>query len=572
MEWNCDYSPLVIHRPTPLKKKDAAAGLLLGLSNVPGGLAMGLLAGVSPISGLYAYLFGTVAGAIATSSVLMSVQGTAALAVLVSDVPGVDASAAGLTALVTLTVLTGVIMLALGLARTGTVVRFVPHAVVTGFVNAVAVTIVLSQLAEFTGYPSPRDNRVARAIDTVANVGSFDVPTAVAAVATMALIFTLGRTRLGAFGMVMAIVVVSAAVQVLGVDSVRQVSDVAEIPAGLPTPQLPDLSLVVGLLLPALSLAFVGLVQGSAISQSVPNPDGSYPDVSGDFRGQGVANLASGVLQGMPVGGSMTATGLLTSSGARSRWANLVAGAVMLLAILLFSGLVDLIAMPALAGLLTVVGIRTFRVEAVAMVWRTGATQASVMVVTFALTIAAPLQVAVLTGVGISVVLFVVRQSNRVIVHRWVLTPEDPFPKEVAPPTELEADDVVVLTTYGSLFFASAPVFEGQLPKATSNSHNAVVVVRLRGKEDLGSTFISVISRYHDALRASGAHLILSGVGDRVARQLRDTGAVELIGQANIFGATESVGESLNQALQRAEQLRVGGQESGREGPIPRDG
>ena len=169
MEWNCDYSPLVIHRPTPLKKKDAAAGLLLGLSNVPGGLAMGLLAGVSPISGLYAYLFGTVAGAIATSSVLMSVQGTAALAVLVSDVPGVDASAAGLTALVTLTVLTGVIMLALGLARTGTVVRFVPHAVVTGFVNAVAVTIVLSQLAEFTGYPSPRDNRVARAIDTVAS-------------------------------------------------------------------------------------------------------------------------------------------------------------------------------------------------------------------------------------------------------------------------------------------------------------------------------------------------------------------------------------------------------------------
>ena len=112
--------------------KDAAAGLLLGLANVPGGLAMGVLAGVSPVSGLYGYLFGTVAGALATSSVLMSVQATAALAVLVSDVPGVDASAAGLTALVTLTVLTGLIMLVLGLAKTGSVVRFVPHSVVTG--------------------------------------------------------------------------------------------------------------------------------------------------------------------------------------------------------------------------------------------------------------------------------------------------------------------------------------------------------------------------------------------------------------------------------------------------------
>ena len=251
IEWNCDYSPLVIRRPTPLKKKDAAAGLLLGLSNVPGGLAMGLLAGVSPISGLYAYLFGTVAGAIATSSVLMSVQGTAALAVLVSDVPGVDASAAGLTALVTLTVLTGVIMLALGLARTGTVVRFVPHSVVTGFVNAVAVTIVLSQLAEFTGYRSPQDNRVARATRHRSRMWGRSTPQRWSPlVATVALIFTLGRTRLGAFGMVVAIVVVSAAVQVLGVDSVRQVSDVAEIPAGLPTPQLPDLSLVAGCFCP----------------------------------------------------------------------------------------------------------------------------------------------------------------------------------------------------------------------------------------------------------------------------------------------------------------------------------
>ena len=85
-------------------------------------------------------------------------------------------------------------------------------------------------------------------------------------------------------------------------------------------------------------------------------------------------------------------------------------------------------------------------------------------------------------------------------------------------------------------------------------------------------TLIGVSARYHDALRASGAHLILAGVGDGVARQLRDTGAVELIGQNNIFGATESVGESLNQALQRAEQLRVGGGDSGNEGPIPRDG
>jgi SulP family sulfate permease len=518
---------------------------------------MGVLAGVSPVSGLYGYLFGTLAGAVATSSVLMSVQGTAALAVLVSDVPGVDASAAGLTTVVTLTVITGVIMLAAGLARAGSVVRFVPHSVVTGFVNAVAVTIVLSQLAEFTGYRSPAANRVARAVDTAANVASYDWPTVVAAVVTMALIFTLGRTRLGAFGMVVAIVTVSAVIEVAGVDSVRQVGDVAEIPAGIPSPELPDLALALGLLLPALSLAFVALIQGAAISQSVPNPDGKYPDVSGDFRGQGVANVVAGVFQGMPVGGSMSATGLLTAAGARSRWANVVAGAVMLLVILFFSAVASLIAMPALAGLLTVVGIRTFRIDNVVMVWRTGGTQASVMAVTFVLTIAAPLQFAVLAGVGISVALFVVRQSNKVIVHRWLLAPGDPFPREVPPPTDLAADEIVVLTTYGSLFFASAPIFEGQLPKATPDSRHAVVVIRLRGKEDLGSTFISVISRYQRSLASAGAFLVLAGVSDRVERQLRSTGAMQQLGEANVFSATESVGESLSRALRRADTLRA---------------
>jgi len=179
------------------------------------------------------------------------------------------------------------------------------------------------------------------------------------------------------------------------------------------------------------------------------------------------------------------------------------------------------------------------------------------MVVTFALTIAAPLQFAVLTGVGISIALFVVRQSNKVVVRRWVLDPDDPYPREVPPPVELGPDDVIVLTTYGSLFFASAPVFEGQLPRVTENSRRAVVVIRLRGKEDLGSTFISVITRYQRSLASLGGQLVLAGVGERIERQLRDTGALDELGDDNVFLATDSVGESLSRALRRVEVLRM---------------
>lgn len=177
---------------------------------------------------------------------------------------------------------------------------------------------------------------------------------------TIALIVALERTRLGALGMVAAIVVTSGLVVTIGADQVALLRQVTDVPAALPTPSLPDLSLIASLAIPALSLAFVGLVQGAAISSSVPNPDGSYPDASGDFRGQGVANIAAGLFQGMPVGGSMSATSIVTSAGARSRLALVVAGLTIVVAVLLLADAVSYVAMPALAGLLIVVGVRTF--------------------------------------------------------------------------------------------------------------------------------------------------------------------------------------------------------------------
>jgi SulP family sulfate permease len=537
-------------------RKDVGAGSVLGLVSVPDGLASGLLAGVNPVAGLYGYLFGTIAGAVATSSVFMSVQGTGAMAVLIADVPQVTEGPDAGPALVTLAVLTGIVMLAAGLLRLGPVVRFVPNAVLTGFINAVAVNIVLAQLSDFTGYDSEGGNRVTRTIDTLLHVGSFHWLTLAAGAATIMLILLLERTRLRGLGMVLAVIGVSGVVALLGQRGVAIVNDVAVIPDQLPRPQVPALDLIPGLLIPAVSLAFVGLVQGAAISQSVPDPDGTYPDVSGDFRGQGVANVVAGVMQGVPVGGSMSATAMVREAGARSRLANMVASVVMALVILLFAGVAGHIAMPALAGLLMLVGLRTLKPDQVRMVWRTGRTQATVMSTTFVLTLLIPLQYAVLVGVGLSVILYVARQSNKVMVTRWEFEEASPYPVEGPPPKVLPGGEVVVLTAYGSLFFASAQVVESQLPEVVEGSRGAVVVLRLRGKEDLGSTFIQAVVRYHEALRAAGCHLVLAGVGDAVMRQLVRTGALEALGSENVFAAEPGVGKSLQAAVAHAGELQ----------------
>ncbi len=533
---------------------DLRAGLVKGLVSVPDGLATGLLAGLSPVAGLYGYLFGALAGAVTTSSVIMSVQGTSAMAVIVADTPGLRGPD-GPRALATLVVLTGLFMLAAGLARLGSLVRYVPNAVLTGFVNAVALNIMLTQLAGVTGYDGRGNNRVIRAVDTLVNVGSFQWAIVAVAALTIAGILLLERTALGPLGMVVAVVAVSGAAALLPGLGFPDLASVAEVPQSLPPPVLPLLSTVPDLLIPAASLAFVGLVQGAAIAQSQPNPDGRYPDASGDFRGQGIANIVAGILRGMPVGGSMSGTAIVVAAGGRGRAANLVAAGVMILVILLAGPIAGYIALPALSALLMLIGYRTFKVDQALMVWRTGKTQATIMTITFVLTLLVPMQYAVLSGVGISVILFVARQSNRVTVVRWVLEPHG-MPHEVEPPRELAGGDVVVLTPYGSLFFASAGVFESQLPEVVPESAGAVVVLRLRGKEELGSTFIRTIVRYHERLGAAGSWLVLSGVGERVRRQLASTGALGVLGTENVFPATRRVGESLQAALLRAEVLQ----------------
>ena len=540
--------PLPIHiriRRDSLRQ-DGVAGLVLGLQSVPDGLATGLLAGVNPLSGLYAYLVGTTTGALVTSASFMAIQATGAMAMIVSDVPAVHTALDPARALFTLSVLTGVIMLIAGLLRLGTILRFVSNAVMVGFINAVGINIVLGQLGDFTGYAAEAPNRIGRALETLLNPGQVHLPTLAVGVVTIAIILILERTRIGPLGLVVAVIVTSTVPAVLGGTGVATLGDIGVVPSTLPRPELPMLELVPVLIIPALSLAFVGLVQGASISANYPNPDGRYPDVSRDFMGQGIANVASGVFQGMPVGGSLSASALNKAAGARSRQSLIFAGVVMAVAIVALGPVIAFVAMPALAGLLILIGFRTIKPENLLSVWRTGLVQKAVLSVTFVLTLIIPLQFAVLVGVGLSVVLHAVRQSNRITIKRRVITAEGTI--ESDPPATLPAHEVVVLQPYGSLFFAAAPTFESALPTPTDDSKGSVVIVRLRGRSDLGTTFMDVLFRYAKSLQAVGSKLVLVSTNERVDEQLEVSGITGVIGRDSIYSGDERVGAAVGRA------------------------
>ncbi len=540
MKWRSPFSARTL-------REDGVAGLVLGVQSVPDGLATGLLAGLNPLAGLYGYMVGVAAGAVLTSSSFMAVQGTGAMAMVIADVPEISQASDPTRALVTLSLLTGAVMLAAGLLRLGTVLRFVSNAVMVGFINAVGVSIVLGQLANLTGYDADGANRLVRAVNTILNPDQIDIATLVVGVATIALIVLLERTRLGAIGLVVAVMATSAAAQVVGWSDVATLSDLGVDPDTLPRPELPLLSSVPALILPAVSLAFVGLVQGAGISANFTNPDGSYPDASRDFVGQGAANVASGLLQGMPVGGSVSASSLNKEAGARSRQSLLFAALVMVVVIVAFGDAVAYVAMPALAGLLMLIGYRTVKPADLQSVWKTGVVQKAVVSVTFLLTMVVPLQFAVLVGMGLSVVLHVVRQSNQVKVRRRVFD-SDGHPVEVDPPDELPASEVVILQPYGSLFFAAAPAFEATLPAVGNASTGSVVILRLRGRSDLGTTFMDVLYRYAVSLEAVGSRLVIVSANERIIEQLVATGVTGVIGTDSVYRGDERVGATVRRA------------------------
>jgi SulP family sulfate permease len=551
--------------------QDGLAGLNSALSSVPDGMASGVLAGVNPVYGLYACMVGPIAGSLFSSTQLMVIVTTSASAL------GAGQALAGLTsearenALFLLVVLIGAFQILFGLLRLGQLTRFVSYSVMTGFIIGIAVLTVLSQLPTVTGYQAEGNNKVSQTLDLLTHLNQIHLLTLGVSALTLLLAVTLPRTRLGNFGRLVAIIVPSALVALLGLESVQIVQDVGNIPRGFPLPRMPSFSamspeVVTG----ALAVAAVILVQGTGVSQSVPNPDGARRSTSRDFIAQGAANLASGFCRGLPVGGSLSTTALTVLSGAGSRWAAIFAGLWMAAIVMLFPGLVSYTAMPALAALLIVASAYTIKPSEVRAIWQIGWPSRLASVTTFLCTLFLPIQVAVGIGVVLSALINLNESSTDVSLVELVEWPDGRI-EERPPPKALPAHRVTALDVYGHLFYAGARTLERLLPRP-EGAQNPVVILRLRGRSTVGATLVEVLARYADKLEAVDGRLYLTGISEQAYDQMRRTGKLRLTGPVRAYEATLFVGEATRQALADARAWLVGRSVDASPGEAPPDG
>ena len=306
-------------------------------------------------------------------------------------------------------------------------------------------------------------------------------------------------------------------------------------------------------MVPAIAIAVIGLVQGAGVSKSVPNPDGAYGNASRDFVAQGAANAVLGFFRGMPIGGSVSASALNVSSGARSRWANVYAGVIVAVVLLLFGNYVEKVPLPTVAALLIVASAAALKPAAFMEVWRTNWAARIIMLVTLALTLAVPLQYAVLAGVVLATIQHISSSSLDIKVRRLVPAGEGRFAEE-EPPERLPDDEVTIIDIYGSVFYADTEAIDAKLPDV-DGTKRAVLVVRLRGRGELGSSAIGLLRRWAEQLQEGDGALLLAGVGQKMGDQLERTGIAALLGPANIFPAHSLVYRSTQDAFEAGHLL-----------------
>ena len=519
-------------------------------------MANGVLAGVNPVQGLYASFVGRVAGGLTASTKLMVITTTSAAALTAGSAVASVPEDQRAEAVVWLTLIAGALMVIAGAVGLSRYVRFVSQSVMLGFLTGLSANIFFGQLPALTGAPSQGNFALTKALNVVFHPSQMYLPSLAAGLGAILLLAVLSRTRLASIASLVALLIPTGIVMLVGLPEVATVADLGAIPRGLPIPQLPSLdTLTPTVVSAAFAVAAIVVVQGAGVAEAAPNLDGTRSSSSRDFRAQGVANLAAGLFGGQPVGGSVGGTALNVSVRASSRWAAIWSGVGVALVLVAFSTAVGYVLLPTLAAFLVFAAVKSLKPAEIWSVAHAGRNSLVALSVTLIATLVLPVAAAVAVGVGISLILQLNQEAVDLRVVELYPISDEQFAVR-PPPENLTDNSVLVLDVYGSLFFAGAKTLQHLLPQVGLAS-NVSVILRLRGRTTLGSTFLSVASDYADRLQRNGGRLYLTGLDPAVLKVWESESLTKRLTGVQLYPATEVMGAGTRNALLDANARRV---------------
>lgn len=544
-------------RPTaPSLRADLLAGLAVSLLVIPQSLAYAELAGMPAHYGLYAALVPSVVGVLWGSSALLS-TGPVALTSLLTAASVSQIAAPGgagfVAAVMLLALLSGLIQIALGLARAGLLLNLLSHPVLVGFINAAALVIMMSQLPALTGIPVAQDGGVLVATGRLlARLDTVHPMTLGLGLLAIGLSLAFKRLAPRQPGVLLMVVVLTLISHFSGF-AAGGGAVVGQVPAGLPGLVLPalDLEVIVELLPAAFVLALVSFMEAMSSCKVIALKTRTRWDENQEMVGQGLAKVAAAFCQSMPVSGSFSRSALNLSSQARSGWSSLFTAAFVLLTLLLFTPWLHDLPKPALAAMIALAVFNLVDLKGMRNAWKANRDDGLAAALTFGATLAfAPnIQNGILVGIVFSLGAFIYR---RMLPRLQVLALHgDGALRPVGAPGPGPALDAVgVLRFDAALFFANATFFEDAALKLERERPGLrTIVVLSQGINLLDATAVEMLRRLARQLRECGVELVFSSAKAQFLDVARRTGLFDEIGAANFFDSDEA---ALAAALERS--------------------
>lgn len=530
---------------------DAVAGLTGAVAGAPQAMGFAILAGVSPLYGLYAAFITTIATTLFSSSGLLTFAPTNALALVIASTLINYPAAQHLDVLLLLSMLTGVFLLLVGVLRLGSLTQFVSNAVMTGFITGAGILIMLGQLEHMTGYEVESSIPILKFWQWLTHLPQSNTHTFIVGIAAIIIIAVLHETRIKSYATLIAMLILTTLTMTLGWGDVEVVRDMSAIPRGFPAPFIPDFSLAPELVSAAFAMSILAAVQSAALIEATSDKNNAPPNVSRDFIAMGVGNIFGGFFRAMPSCASLSRTAVNVSAGAQTRLSNIFAGAFIGLILIALGGVIEEIPLAVLAGHLVVAAASLIHPRDLRMVWHVNRSARLAMVVTLASTLLLPLQYSIYLGVGLSLLLYIYNSAQGLRVVR-IIPDEDGNFRRANVPERLPSNEVVIISVHGNLYFAALRRLEELLPSPEGSSR-PVVILRIRENQYFGSTGILLLGRYAEQLQQHGGRFMLSGVAPEIHAEIERANAVDKFGEENIFDAGDIIFNSTRRAYEQAQ-------------------
>ncbi len=539
--------------------KDVIAGIMVGIVALPLAIAFAIASGVSPEKGLITAVIGGFLVSFLGGSRVQIGGPTGAFIVILYGI----VQQFGINGLVIATIMSGIILMIMGFAQFGSLIKFIPYPVIVGFTSGIAVIIFSSQIKDFLGLDIatvPADF-LGKWSAYGTHLSTLNIPSLMVGTLALLIILLWPKVSRKVPGSLVAIIVTTLLVHSFALDVDTIASRFGEIPSAIPFPSLPsvDFATFQKLLMPAITIALLGAIEALLSAVVADGMIGSRHKSNMELIAQGAANIITPLFGGIPVTGAIARTATNVKNGGRTPIAGMVHALTLLLIMLLFGRWAKLIPMPALAAILIVVAWNMSEIKVFRQLLKSPRSDVIVLLTTFGLTVVFDLTIAIEIGMLLAVVLFMQRMAELsnvgVITKELTDREEEEDPNTIV--TRKVPDGVEVFEINGPFFFGAASKFREAMHIVEKAPK--IRIIRMRSVLSIDATGLNMMRELLKDCNKTGTRLILSGVHAQPLFALQQYDLYDEIGEEHIFG---NIDDALDHARELLGLPKVGRQQN----------